>query len=713
MEFTDSTIGNIFTGFINQRLVLPNFQRGFVWVRSKQQGLVASALVDLPVGSLLILAGHNQDFAKRPLCRHQEISLNDGPCEYVLDGQQRLSTLKTVFTDVFSEGDWLDVYNSLYKDLRTRWFLKIVDDDNNSDIFESKYLGLVNFRAFTDSEVIGHIEYRLVHKTKLKEAHHPKFIEENRRDAIINFAENQLVPLWEVTSRDSGLHERVLRRIAEGKIMELRESLRESSYSLEAYEDVFRNYNSGGDTASDLHHEIEVEGKGEDRELKLSAAFTKLAEKWIQHIKNHLEGMLDRRLSITQIERDEIGRAVAIFEAINKGGQPLSTYDLLVAKSSPGLDSASLSKRIQEIVSREIEIPRFVSKRYYDAHKDSDGIARWSADRMGIFDDNEPSSQFKDWFISVLSLIVHVRNNKLELGAHIMKRDKILEMSTTDISDNYESAVIAIVRALAFLQLRCGVIEAKSLSYNLMLVVIAFYLFSDEDWTDEKVHSRIEQWYWLSIFSGEYSKSQNDRCVQDIKVRLKSFIDSDNIIGDTVFNALLDKIFNYDGYATEDILLRNDDVTDTEPKSFQNGLLQFILSKNIPDFVSEGSFRSLNAWDVAAGDLKLHKHHIIPLGSASSIGESSSVIRSDKRHVLNSSLNLIYISDDANRAISDDAIETYLPKVNQFSGSLGGIPDLETVKRAVLSGDMEGYRDILRHRYNRIKESVLDRVMSL
>lgn len=714
MEFTDVTIGSIFSGFENQRLVLPNFQRGFVWNRSKQQGLVASALVDLPVGSLLILDGHTEDFAKRPLCKHQEIDLNKGPCEYVLDGQQRLSTLRAVFTDVFSENDWAEVWESLYRDLRARWFLKIFDKEDGSDIFESKYLGQVNFRSFTDTEVIGHIEFKLIRKTKVDEPHHPKFLASNRRDAVRYFAEHELIPLWEISEKDQGLHENVLRRIADNRVTELKERLKEGGYELEAYEEVFQNYNSGGDTAKDLYEEIEVDGEGENRELKLSTPLTKLSERWVNHLKNHLEGLLERRLAITQIQRDEIGRAVAIFEAINKGGQPLTTYDLLVAKSSPGLDSASLSTRIKDIVNAEMEIPRFVSNRYFDS-KAGEGheYALWSASKMGVFDDNEPSSQFKDWFINVLSLLVHVDKYGLEPSTQIMKRDKILSMSTSDISENYGLAVKAIIRSLAFLQLRCGVIEARNLPYNLMLVVIAFFFSKDEIWKSDKAHSRIEQWYWLSLFSGEYSKSQNDRAIQDIRQRLRLFIESKDVHSENVFDSLLNNVLSYDGYATEDILLRKDDVTGIEPKSVQSAILQFILSKNIPDFVSGGGFRSLSAWDVANGDLKLHKHHIIPLGAVSSIGESSSVIRADKKHILNSPLNLIYISDEANRAISDDPIESYLPKIENFSGTLGGIPDIKTVKEAVQNGTQEGYAEVLRGRYNRIRERVIDRVRSL
>ena len=330
---------------------------------------------------------------------------------------------------------------------------------------------------------------------------------------------------------------------------------------------------------------------------------------------------------------------------------------------------------------------------------------------MGIFVDNEPSSQLKEWFINVLSLIVYVKKYGQEPSVSMIKREKVLQLSTDDISENYELAVTSIIRALAFLQLRCGIVEARNVSYNLIVVAIAFFFSQDDCWNDDRKVDRLEQWYWLSLFSGEYSKSQNDRCIDDIRVRVKEFISCDDISRNDVYIALRANILNYDGYATKAILTRKDDVTESEPKSVQSSLLQFILSKGIPDFVPvAGSYRSLNAWDVSDGNLKLHKHHIIPLGSFTNIGESTSNIRSNRSHVLNSSLNLIYISDEANRAISDSPIDSYLDQIDNFSGILGGIPSLDRVRDCVRR---EAYEEILEERYDKLVGSIVERLQAL
>lgn len=718
MKFDGLRLDKIFQAFQADSLVLPNFQRGFVWSRSKQQSFVASALVDLPVGNLLILNGKNEDFAKRALCQIEEIDVANDSCKYVLDGQQRLSTLKAVFSDIFDESNdrsWTDVWDSLYGPLRSRWFLKLIDDgENESDIFNIRKFGPVNLRQYTDEDVIGNIEYRVVHKTKITEAHHPVFLRQYRRMAIEKFSSEKAVPLWELSKGDSGIHIPVLEQIAHEYASEMRARLEESKYTKEAYLDIFENISQEKEAVIELYNDIEVYGNGERRYEKLTNAFAKLTQKWLSSITLSLDELFRRDIPVVEIERDEIDRAVAIFEAINKGGQPLSVYDLLVAKSAPGLERSNLSLRIKSLVAKPIEIRRSFSKKFFDS-KVTDGSkkAYWSAEAMGIFADNEPSSYFKDWFCNTLSLIVYVKKGGNEAVASHTKKEKLLRLNTSDISDNYEGAVTAVIRALAFLQLRCGIVEATDVSYKLMVVVLAFYLYEDTVWESERAIDKLEQWYWLSLFSGHYSKSQNDKCLEDIKNRVPSILEATSISAVPFIQAMKKQILDYDGYATKDILLREDDATDREPSSVQHAILQFILSKSIPDFVPGEGFRSLSAWDVSEGNLKLHKHHIIPLGSASKIGDSSSEIRKDKNHVLNSPLNLIYISEQANRAISDDPINVYIGQIDQFSSSLGGLPSADDISSVIVNNSDNSYRDLLGQRYSNIVSSIMEKINSL
>ena len=47
----------------DQELVLPDFQRNFVWTEDKMKSLFASVLCQMPIGSILVLDSDKNDFA--------------------------------------------------------------------------------------------------------------------------------------------------------------------------------------------------------------------------------------------------------------------------------------------------------------------------------------------------------------------------------------------------------------------------------------------------------------------------------------------------------------------------------------------------------------------------------------------------------------------------------------------------------------------------
>ena len=88
----------------SEELVLPDFQRKFVWELSKQKSLLACLVVEVPLGSVLILKGGNDQFCFRKLCytdskKTEEIK----EVLYLLDGQQRLSCLKSMLANLYKE----------------------------------------------------------------------------------------------------------------------------------------------------------------------------------------------------------------------------------------------------------------------------------------------------------------------------------------------------------------------------------------------------------------------------------------------------------------------------------------------------------------------------------------------------------------------------------------------------------------------------------
>jgi hypothetical protein len=99
---------------------IPAFQRGFVWDPNMVAFLMDSIYKGYPFGSLLLWRTREQlKFERRlgpfPLPARDP----DYPIDYVLDGQQRLTSIFGVFqTEIASDptGEWADVYFDLSAD---------------------------------------------------------------------------------------------------------------------------------------------------------------------------------------------------------------------------------------------------------------------------------------------------------------------------------------------------------------------------------------------------------------------------------------------------------------------------------------------------------------------------------------------------------------------------------------------------------------------
>lgn len=77
----------------NQQILLPDFQRRFVWDKEeKQASLIASVLAKMPIGSVLMLTVKADEYAYRKIgCktrkRADELGIS-GEVNALLDGQQ-------------------------------------------------------------------------------------------------------------------------------------------------------------------------------------------------------------------------------------------------------------------------------------------------------------------------------------------------------------------------------------------------------------------------------------------------------------------------------------------------------------------------------------------------------------------------------------------------------------------------------------------------
>ena len=102
-------VGRINSGDIR----IPAFQRDFVWEADQVAFLLDSIYKGFPIGTIILWRTDNRLSTEKDLGRFTlPEPEKDYPVNYVLDGQQRITSLFSVFqTELIpNEGQWIDIY---------------------------------------------------------------------------------------------------------------------------------------------------------------------------------------------------------------------------------------------------------------------------------------------------------------------------------------------------------------------------------------------------------------------------------------------------------------------------------------------------------------------------------------------------------------------------------------------------------------------------
>jgi hypothetical protein len=689
------TLGDLIDQAEDGLILLPNFQRSFVWPVDAQAALAASVLLNVPCGSMLLVKGKTDDFSSRLVGRlrpQSEVEVGV-PCEYLLDGQQRIGTVRTLFADPFAAGNWKDVFEKSSTQLRARWSLRVrPDDSDDPDLFGWRDLRLRELPP--EVELIKDILVRhIIYKTKrLDSWFHPAFeanVSQAKRELSVGRAGSKegLVPLWGLLtaeSQNSGLWF-ALSDIGEDRRQDLVVSLQDQNdASREALEDLL-----GEGEKWDQLDITQLEERLRDRRAE-----------WVQSVWSMLIGLRARQFSTIELTKEELPKAIVIFEAINRGGSPLTPFDLVSARYARGQKQKSLPEMIQSSVEA---YPTSLPKGLVPGGSQ----ANWSSgDRVCLVNQNLTTA-FKNQFLQTLVMhkLAEEKGISYRFSVEDTKQQSVLALSSEDIDAGWEDACLAVLRAWQFLQLRCGIKDEGALRNKLLVLPLAMALSDDKHIKrGDKTYDRLEYWYWSSVLSGVYLSRQNENCVSDTN-SLLSWLRSPG--EPNPFLSREDGVLDTEGYSDKECLLR---LSDEEVVGADVGeyLLQLVLALGGQDLVLK---RRLNV----VSD-RLHDHHLIPLGTAATVGQSSSAIRKGTKGLaalLNSPLNRTYVVDSTNLAIGMKPIAQYMNdikpavKASQFL-------NVEDDFLQKSGEDYEKYvRGVLEKRFEQIKGSVINKLTQL
>src|SRR5690606_21526776 len=119
-----------------------------------QRSLVASVLNGIPIGSVLVLKDSSPQFAARAVGTRRDTSVEGSTCDYLLDGQQRLTSLYAALADLYAGRPWRETFDALYPKLRWRWCLRVIPEQGDDSVDPTGYRSLRFRRLREEPEVL-------------------------------------------------------------------------------------------------------------------------------------------------------------------------------------------------------------------------------------------------------------------------------------------------------------------------------------------------------------------------------------------------------------------------------------------------------------------------------------------------------------------------------------------------------------------------------
>ena len=712
------------------KILLPDFQRKFVWTEEeRQKKIVASILTKMPIGSILLLESDPSDYSSKIIgCKTINSDCSNSNVEFLLDGQQRITVLTNVFSNVI-HNNCDKVSDLVSPTLKRRFFLRIPKWKRCRE--ESDLFGVHNLNFLykdpdsTDPDFLSGDIMPFICCMSFNSGDSNPFNPQNDLstdldDYCFNYEDGYLLPLFLMTPSSESNSSQVKLRLNT-----IRKNISEKIK--EEIEDHFETLQDDA-TRDAFIDEIFVDDKKTCEAIKknydlLGKKLAERAEVWEGELKEYLDSCV-KNVSLNKIvvSAEKRARAIDIYENLNIGGVCLNIFDLIMAKVAK-VDNTPYYERLiscikgEKTYSKDVIPVDVASCMKYEKAIDDNGTKKLVAADM--IDDkyynasvwtkcyseekNEISQSYINAFLNVLSLYTYNKAYKPEdYKVELIKRTKILDISPENIHANTEKICAAIDRALFFFQTRCGIRNIGELNYTLMLSLVAVVFTNDKWYADIKVHQKLEAWYWCSLFSGSYDRDQNSVFIQDLQAVMDMLTESSST---DWISRNVDYILDAQNFSDQQLILMEKTQEERYPKRvLRTFICQYLLAKTYSDMFDSKEIISVFA--KSAGTLEAH--HIIPLGSVKKVNESTAALRNDDKNICNSPLNFVLITKKSNDAISDDSLDIYISKITDEAKSGLSIQNYSSPNI-----DADATKQILMGRYTALKGDIKSKVNKL
>jgi len=701
------------------RIVLPDFQRGFVWKdKNKQKALIASVLTKLPIGTILLLEIEKNTYGCKKIGfknRKPDIPDDQNKVLALLDGQQRVTVLTSFFSnELYVIGDSSEFVSP---SLKRRYFLrcpKIKDLLDKKDLFGARKLiapeeiqkSQNQYPDYSTDEIISYIA--CIDNIKYKEIIYEDISNVNI-DNLIEFCtsssetnDGYLIPLYYLygAANKSNMNhrkrlEKIIERIAEKYKNEIIDLLKTQGEIRDfIITECFEETEDGKAIAEDIKSALVTELQNEDSDIyiKLTELLQNRSTQWARDISEFLEScVLKLELYKIEVNQANILRAIDIYQNLNLGGKALDIFDLILARAAIQSDNENLLDVVKGcLIENHIQdykafVKDCAPKIQTEYNSYLDNQTEYSAAmQLGAWNqiENELAVSFCKALMSVTGTLYHFWNDESEqvifaddrvkaFTSKVTKSEYLLKIEPEKIDPLIRLACKGLDRACIFLQLRCGIRSVTEIQYKLVFVILAV-IFSKDDWFhNKKVCDYLEAWYWGSIFSGSFKIEQNAAFQDNLKniLQLLNEVEKEPIAKPEYIINICNKTFCDDKFANEEILLVDNQFVEPE-EILKKSICHFYLAKTYSDILKNNANdkykqKQNSVFSECKNGETLQYHHIMPIGELGTIykdidkklNESG---RKDRSNKYNSPLNFMLISSLANRLILNSPLSYYI-----------------------------------------------------
>ena len=701
------------------RIVLPDFQRGFVWKdKNKQKALIASVLTKLPIGTILLLEIEKNTYGCKKIGfknRKPDIPDDQNKVLALLDGQQRVTVLTSFFSnELYVIGDSSEFVSP---SLKRRYFLrcpKIKDLLDKKDLFGARKLiapeeiqkSQNHYPDYSTDEIISYIA--CIDNIKYKEIIYEDISNVNI-DNLIEFCtsssetnDGYLIPLYYLygAANKSNMNhrkrlEKIIERIAEKYKNEIIDLLKTQGEIRDfIITECFEETEDGKAIAEDIKSALVTELQNEDSDIyiKLTELLQNRSTQWARDISEFLEScVLKLELYKIEVNQANILRAIDIYQNLNLGGKALDIFDLILARAAIQSDNENLLDVVKGcLIENHIQdykafVKDCAPKIQTEYNSYLDNQTEYSAAmQLGAWNqiENELAVSFCKALMSVTGTLYHFWNDESEqvifaddrvkaFTSKVTKSEYLLKIEPEKIDPLIRLACKGLDRACIFLQLRCGIRSVTEIQYKLVFVILAV-IFSKDDWFhNKKVCDYLEAWYWGSIFSGSFKIEQNAAFQDNLKniLQLLNEVEKEPAAKPEYIINICNKTFCDDKFANEEILLVDNQFVEPE-EILKKSICHFYLAKTYSDILKNNANdkykqKQNSVFSECKNGETLQYHHIMPIGELGTIykdidkklNESG---RKDRSNKYNSPLNFMLISSLANRLILNSPLSYYI-----------------------------------------------------